>query len=486
MRVDASTDEWDRPIGNSMRRASRLGLIAVATVIVVGGCLLSVAGVSAAAQRRTSPRNSSLGTATGLLNLAFADARAKGSFHQALTQVVGGVRGALVDDVTVKAGRQQITSSDGTRAKVEVIGNTAYVTGNQHALKRFFKFTNNEISVIGSNWVSIPSTNTAFASIAYDVTLPTALAEVAPSGHLTEGHTTTIDGQRVIPINGSVPTAFAGGTGGKATIYVTESSDPLPIRASLQVTQADHKKLELTGTMGDWGERVAVSPPRGRQLSDTQINALVAQLAELAIPGQPGYFALDGQHGKPALVGRPWGQPCKPVRVAVERNVPDWIYAQVAAVVGKARKQGIDVTVETRRLGWDHGSLYYRHGQSPATTVQVEIGATGPTASPTAKSKLPLQLTWKTTLDADRHNEHLTSVAGTFSLPVVDGKPQTVRRSIRQLIAWTQGIFETTDPISGITPRSFTDRFTEADVAAMLAMSGCARPTGNIVTGIAA
>lgn len=485
MRVDASTDERNRPIGNSMRRASRLGLIAAATLIVVCGCLPAVAGASAAGQRRNSSRHSPLGTATGLLNLAFADARAKGSFHQALTQVVGGVRGSLVDDVTVKAGRQQIISSDGTRAQVEVIGNTAYVTGNQYALKQFFKFTNNEISVIGSNWVSIPSTNTAFASIAYDVTLPTALAEVAPSGHLTEGHTTTIDGQRVIAINGSVPTAFAGGTHGSATIYVTENSDPLPIRASLQVTQADHKKLVLTGTMGDWGEHVAVRPPRGR-LSDTQINALVGQLAGLAIPGQPGYFALDGQHGKPALVGRPWGQPCKPVRLAVQRNVPDWIYAQVSAVAGEARKQGIDVTVESRRFAWDHGSLYYRRRQSPATTVRVEIGATGLTPSTAAKSKLPLQLTWKSTLDADKQSEHLTLVGGTFSLPVVDGKPKTVRRSVRQLIAWTQGIFETTDPISGITPRSFTDRFTKADVAAMLAMSGCARPTGNTVTGIAA
>lgn len=465
-------------------RTVRDGLIAAPALVALTALALANAADSGATGRHHSPHATSAQGASALLNRAFADARAKSSFHQAVTQVVGGVRGSLADDVTVTAGRQQITSTDGTRAEVEVIGRAAYVTGNQHALKQFFRFTSNQISVIGSNWVSIPSTNTAFASIAYDVTVPTALAEVAPSGHLTEARA-TVNGQRVIAISGGVPTAFAGGTAGSATIYVTATSDPLPVRATLQVTQSNHKRLRLTATMGDWGEHVAVTPPTGQELSDTQINALVGELSGLVIPGQPGYFAVDGQHRHPTPVGRPWGQPCKPVRLRVERDVPNWIYTQIATVVGQARKQGVDVTVESRRFAWRHSSLYYRSGQSPATTAQVSISATGLTPS-TTTARLALRLTSGSRLDGDKHNEDLTSVAGSFSLPALDGKPQTVRRSIRQLIAWTQGILETTDPVSGITQRSFTDRFTKSDVAAMLAMSGCAKPAGSTVTGIAA
>ena len=478
MAASASGNELDRRTGDSKGRAPRRGL-AAATVIVAAAALIPYA--SSAAQRRAATP----GTATGLLNLAFADARAKGSFHQAVTQLTGSVKGSLTNDVALTSGRQRITSSDGTRAEVEVDGHTAYLTGNAYALKSFFKFTSAEISVIADNWVSIPSTNTAFSSLAYDVTVPTALAEVAPSGHLTQARPEKLDGQEVIAISGGVPPAFAGGSNGHATIYVTATSNPLPIRATVQVTQSNHKPLQLTATMGDWGEHVSVSPPTGRQLSDSQINVLVGQLSSLAIPGHPGYFAVEGMHAHAVTIGRPWGQPCKPVRVAVASGVPDWIYTQITTVAGQARKQGIDVTVESRKLRWNHGSLYYRDGQTAATSAQIDVAATGVTPS-TSKAKLPMQLTWNSKLDADKTTEDLTSVSAVFSLPALKGSTRTVRRSIRQLIAWTQGISETTDPVSGITLRSFTDRYTSGDVAAMLAMSGCAKPSGNTVTGIAA
>ncbi len=464
-----------------MPRARRRGLTAVAVLVTLAAL---IPYGSSAAQPHVKGQVTRPGTATGLLNLAFADARATGSFHQAVTQLTDGVQGSLANDVTLTSGRQRITSSDGTRAEVEVVGHTAYLTGNPYALKSFFKFTSSEISVIASNWVSIPATNTAFSSLAYDVTVPTALAEVAPSGHLSQGHPEKLDGHEVIAISGGVPPAFAGGSDGHATIYVTATSDPLPIRATLQVTQANHKKLQLTATMGDWGEHVRVSPPAG-QLSDSQVNELVGQLSSLAIPGHPGYFAVEGMHARPATIGRPWGQACKPVRIAVASSVPGWIYTQIAAVAGQARQQGIDVTVETRKLTWTHGSLYYRDGQTAATSAQIDVNATGVTPS-TTQAKLPMQLTWNSKLDSDGTTEDLTSVSASFSLPALKGSTQTVRRSIRQLIAWTQGISETTDPISGITLRSFTDHFTSSDVAAMLAMSGCAKPSASTVTGIAA
>ena len=60
-----------------------------------------------------------------------------------------------------------------------------------------------------------------------------------------------------------------------------------------------------------------------------------------------------------------------------------------------------------------------------------------------------------------------------------------MRRSIRQLIAWTQGISRTSLAGSGIYQDTRTDCFTRADLAAMLDLSGCAR-SGTRVTGIAA
>jgi hypothetical protein len=463
--------ERDEATMRLLRSAVRRVNLAAALVAATA-CWLAIVSGGEAASRRTSSAHS----ATQLLSEAFADAKAKGSFHQSLTQVSGGVHGSLEDDVALTSGRQLIVSSNGTRAEVEVVGQTAYVSGNQYALKSYFKFTSNQVAVIGSNWVSVPSTSTIFASISYDVTVPTALEEVAPSGHLTEGPQRTIAGQRVIPISGGVPAGFTGGTASRTTLYVTAGSDPLPVRASVEVGQTKQTKLSLMATMSDWGEHVAVTAPSGQALSASQISVLTRQLSGLSIPGEPGYFAVDGQHGHVAF-GRPWGEACTPIRFAVNRTVPDWVYAQITTVIAQARAQGIDVAIESRGLQWKHGALYYRSGQSPAASVQVNIAAT------TAKAQLPMELSWKTKLDGDKHSADLTSVGASFSLKALDGRSATVRRSIRQLIAWTQGIFETTDPISGITLRSFTDSFTPSDVSAMLAMSGCAKPAGGTTTG---
>jgi hypothetical protein len=80
---------------------------------------------------------------------------------------------------------------------------------------------------------------------------------------------------------------------------------------------------------------------------------------------------------------------------------------------------------------------------------------------------------WNARLDRDRHNEDLTTAQGILQMRVVTAHPQVVRRSIRQLIAMTQGIIATTQHGSGIAQGSTTDQSTPADVAAMKRMSGC-------------
>jgi hypothetical protein len=58
-------------------------------------------------------------------------------------------------------------------------------------------------------------------------------------------------------------------------------------------------------------------------------------------------------------------------------------------------------------------------------------------------------------------------------MQVLNGHPDAVRRSIRQLIAMTQGIISTTRHDSGIANGQMVDRFTPGDIAAMKVMSGC-------------
>ncbi|MDE3131800.1 MAG: hypothetical protein KGL16_11665, partial [Acidobacteriota bacterium] len=468
------------------------GLVAL---VALAACWLPAAAASQAAQRgggvaarRAYAVRGTSSRASALLNRAFADAEAAGSFRQIVTQVYGTTRGTLEDDVALHAGRQSIRSSDGTRAQVLVVGKRAYISGNQRALSSYFKFTTDERAAIGSGWVSIPPTSTAYAQVSFDVTVPTALQEVAPTGQLKEGRATTVDGMRVIGISGTAPAVVSAGGTGTDTLYVTASRHPLPVAAAMQATVAPRPQLTMTVTMSHWGERVRVSPPAA-EVPLSALPTLAHVLAARAIPHAPGYFTLTGSRGYPAPAGRPWGAACTPVRLAAQASVPNALYAELAAVVRAARRQGVDVTLESRRGAWRHSSLYYRFGQRPATSVVVELGASSATPPRLADGKAEhIRLAWDTRLDGDKHNEDLTLLRGTLWLRALVGQPELVRRAIRQLIAMTQGVALTTASLSGISAMTAPDRFSSSDVAAMLTMSGCSLSPASTTTttGIAA
>lgn len=196
--------------------------------------------------------------------------------------------------------------------------------------------------------------------------------------------------------------------------------------------------------------------------------------AGFEIPGAPGYGTFAGDRGDPLPVGRPWGRACQPIRLSVEDGAPDWVYSQVAAVVGEAREEGIDVTLETPQFRWYPAALYYIDGQSPRTTMRVAIFPHYQTP-PQLASGHPehVGLGWDTRLDPDGHNEDLTLAQADLWMRTINGNPEAVRKSIRYVIAMTQGVITSSLPESSIAPGGHVDHFTPADVAAMKLMSGC-------------
>jgi hypothetical protein len=61
----------------------------------------------------------------------------------------------------------------------------------------------------------------------------------------------------------------------------------------------------------------------------------------------------------------------------------------------------------------------------------------------------------------------------------IAGDPQLVRRSIRQLIAMTQGVLSTSRHDTAIADGAKIDHLTRADVSAMKRMSGCGQATNG-------
>jgi len=202
-----------------------------------------------------------------------------------------------------------------------------------------------------------------------------------------------------------------------------------------------------------------------------------------SIAGAPGYRTYGGPHGKVLAMGRPWGVACQPVRFTVEEHVPDWIYRQAAAVVAEARRNGIDVTIETRSFMWTPASLYYAPGQTPATTVRVPIFVNDGKPPPRHDGQPQhINLGWNARLDDGGRHEAVTDMQGILYTRSIANDTQSARRSVRQLIALTQGIIDADRSDSAIALDTSIDRFSAADIAAMKRMSGCENAVGPAVT----
>jgi hypothetical protein len=191
-------------------------------------------------------------SASQLLNAALRDARARGSAHEVEQWLTSKASGTYSDDVGLSEGRQQIQISGGVRAHTLILDGTAYTSGNQAAFVQFFGFPAAVARTIGTRWVSTPRSDTAYATVARDATLPSALADVTPSGHLTE----TADQRSwvgAIAITGA-NSLFGPGT---FTLYVSRSSTPLPLGATFSGT----KVMTATFVFSDWGEALALKAP---------------------------------------------------------------------------------------------------------------------------------------------------------------------------------------------------------------------------------
>jgi len=121
-------------------------------------------------------------------------------------------------------------------------------------------------------------------------------------------------------------------------------------------------------------------------------------------------------------------------------------------------------------------------GQSPAGVAEVGIFALSGTPPQLSDGQLEhIQLGWDASVDADGRHEDLTSAEGDLFM-LSNEDPQSVRRSIRQLVAMTQGIISTSRADSGIARNTTTDRFSPADVAAMRLVSGCGDSAAAVVS----
>ena len=220
-------------------------------VTLVGGLLLSAAVASAGS---AAAATGSSGSADQTLKHSLAAAINTGSAKITVQFFSGSTTGKVVQDSSLHSGEQTVAIGKGL-ASTALVGGTAYISGNSKGLTSYFGLPNAVVATLAGRWVSVPPSDSAFQGVTANITLPSALAAVTPSGTLVTGKRSRVDGQWVRSISGEAP-----GGGGRMTLFVATNARSLPVEAVESSGVGNSVKGEIV-TFSRWGEPVHVVAP---------------------------------------------------------------------------------------------------------------------------------------------------------------------------------------------------------------------------------
>jgi hypothetical protein len=152
--------------------------------------------VLASASCSSSTHNSSIPTTTpaattvpaspaSLLASATANAKAQDWVHAVATSHHGSETAVITQNSGPDEGEQSVQIGAAV-AKVIVINGDAYIQGNSDAITGYFDFPAADAPTLAGRWISIPPSDSAYATVAAGVSLESSLAEVGLTGNLTE------------------------------------------------------------------------------------------------------------------------------------------------------------------------------------------------------------------------------------------------------------------------------------------------------------
>ncbi|HAM01394.1 MAG TPA: hypothetical protein DCQ30_04085 [Acidimicrobiaceae bacterium] len=250
--------------GTSPFRRPKTWMLVVAALVAVGTGVGVWLGASGPAGGGTPA------TARQLVRASLADARAAGSFHYVSSSISSSATTSNVSQVTdgdaaSQSGRQVITLS-GDTFDVVVAGATAYFRGDAAAMVVNLGIPIGVAEAHARQWIALVAGEAPYQSVEVAVTTASALDQNITFSALEDLGSTRVDGTQTTAIEGRMRPVDGQPARGTATLYVSTSRHPLPVRYVESGTVGSGSKasrLRFSMTFSSWGESVGVSAPAG-------------------------------------------------------------------------------------------------------------------------------------------------------------------------------------------------------------------------------
>ena len=192
-----------------------------------------------------------------------AATKQQSSFHFVETADEGTSHVLVVGDVGTSTGEQHVTIYSGTKKDGHLTlilsGKVAYVEGDVLGLEGFTGLSAKLSSQFAGKWISVPSSNQSFGTIAGTLAVGTAAAQLVKlPGTLTRGATSTQLGHAAVAVKAAQSTSSGSLT---LTIYVATTGQALPILVAGTTTATGSAPRSISAKFSGWGEAVNVTAP---------------------------------------------------------------------------------------------------------------------------------------------------------------------------------------------------------------------------------
>jgi hypothetical protein len=192
-----------------------------------------------------------------LLSRSMTAMRAKGSFETVETYADKGESGHSTNwtGLTTASSTAEI---DGVgEAQLRVVGPAAYVVGDAAVLQRDADMDPDAANLLGDKWLEIAKGDTGYDDIMAYATLADDWSKDWFSGPVTQLPTTTVNGQRVIPLRGAPAKDADAGPHATAVLYLAADGDPLPVKYEM-TSDTNHE----VAVFNNWGtQQTVLAPP---------------------------------------------------------------------------------------------------------------------------------------------------------------------------------------------------------------------------------
>ena len=232
-------------------RTTGIGLASVAGLL---GLVILSGPAGAAGSGVGSSVPGPTGSAPAVLHNSFAAATKAGSARISVQFYSGSTTGKVLQDSSLSSGKQTVAVGKAL-ASIVLVGGTAYISGNSQGLTSYFGIPTALLPQIVGRSISLQQSDSGFQSVTANVTLPSALANVTPSGTLVEGKHANVNGQQVRTISGTGP-----GGAGRVTLLIASTGRRLPVEAVETSASGTSRSGEIV-SFSQWGEQVTVTKP---------------------------------------------------------------------------------------------------------------------------------------------------------------------------------------------------------------------------------